>query len=331
MFLVTGGAGFIGSNIVRALSLSARFSSTRIIIFDHFNNHLKWNNLRNLVFDDLLDPSELFPFIEKNRHHIECVIHMGAISSTTASDLNLLVHTNLNLTIKLWDICSRYQLRLIYASSASTYGNGEHGFIDSGNLSYLSRLSPLNPYGWSKSLTDIMTQRRRLNGIHPSQWVSLKFFNVYGPNEGHKNSMMSLIPQVLPMILEKSPVRLFKSGKAEYSHGEQVRDFVYVSDITSVTLWLLENNHVCGIFNVGSGKSRSFNDLVRFVSSAVSIDAIIEYVDMPKSIANQYQYKTEADISKLRKAGYLSPMTSLESGIHDYVTNYLLSTFDLSS
>jgi ADP-L-glycero-D-manno-heptose 6-epimerase len=251
---------------------------------------------------------------------------MAAISSTTEPDADKIVHANFTLSRDLFRWCADHQRRLIYASSAATYGAGEFGFEDDDSFDALARLRPLNAYGWSKALFDLFAARQAARDYAPPQWVGLKFFNVYGPNEEHKHSMKSVAAQIWPQVRDGHAVQLFKSYRPDVPDGGQTRDFVYVRDAADVTRWLYENPQVSGIYNLGTGQARTFEDLARQVFAAAGRNAAIEYAPMPPAIRDKYQYFTEARMERLRQAGYTAPMTSLEEGIGDYVGRYLSQT-----
>jgi len=250
---------------------------------------------------------------------------MGAISSTTETDVDLILANNFSFSRQLWGWCTQNRKPFIYASSAATYGGGEQGFLDDINEAYLTRLRPLNAYGWSKQLFDqfVAASVRRGDDL-PPQWVGLKFFNVYGPNEYHKGSQQSVAAQIFPHARERRPAKLFKSYHPDYSDGGQLRDFLYVRDAVRVIQWLLHNRGVSGLYNLGTGEARSFADLASAVFAALEQKPAIQYIEMPEHIRHKYQYVTEAKINKLRDAGYREPFTSLEDGIKEYVTQYLM-------
>jgi ADP-L-glycero-D-manno-heptose 6-epimerase len=251
------------------------------------------------------------------------VVHMAAVSSTTEPDADKIVHSNFTLSRDLFRWCADRQRRFVYASSAATYGAGEHGFVDDNGYEALAALRPLNTYGWSKALFDLFAVRQALRDYAPPQWVGLKFFNVYGPNEEHKHSMKSVASQIWPHVREGHSVQLFKSYKPDVPDGGQKRDFVYVRDAADVTRWLYETPEVKGLYNLGSGTARTFEEMARQVFAAAGKTAEIDYTPMPPAIRDKYQYFTEASMERLYAAGYPKPMTSLEEGITDYVTNYL--------
>ncbi len=319
--LITGGAGFIGSNI--AAALCAR-GTHRVVICDMLGSGGKWRNLRNHAVYEIISPANLFYWLEMYGGTIDAIIHMGAISSTTETNVDLFLESNQALTHLLYRWCAEQSKRFIYASSAATYGDGAQGFDDDAGLPYLNRLRPLNPYGWSKQLCDryiahALAQREAA----PPQWAGLKFFNVYGPNEYHKDDQRSVVAVKYPDAQAGKAVRLFKSYRADYPDGGQMRDFVYVKDCVSVVLWLLDNPRICGLFNVGTGKARSFADLARALFAALGREPVIDYIDMPEALRGTYQYFTEARLNRLRQAGYAQPFASLEDGVRDYVQAYL--------
>lgn len=322
-FVVTGGAGFIGSNI--AAALTRRYGDAKIVVCDIFGHEDKWRNIAKHPVDEVISPQELFYWLENFAPDVEAVIHMGAVSSTTERDADLMLETNFTLPklLRAWAI--QHGKRLIYASSAATYGSGEHGFDDDASVEYLSKLKPLNTYAWSKCAFDYYVARSLARGEEqPVQQVGLKFFNAYGPNEYHKGEQASVLSRIFPHARAGRPVHLFKSYHPNYADGAQLRDFVYVKDCVSVILWLLENPGVNGLFNVGSGKARSFADMAAALFAAVEKPLQIHYDDMPVALRDKYQYVTEAKMDKLRAAGYAQPMHSLEDGVKDYVQNYLM-------
>lgn len=250
---------------------------------------------------------------------------MGSISSTTEERVDMVLKNNLALSVKLWRWCCEHSIRFIYASAAATYGNGENGFDDNMSLSYLRSLKPLSGYGWSKHLFDVHVANSLATAqISIPQWVGFKFFNAYGPNEYHKESQRSVISQIAPHAIEHSSIRLFRSYSSKYADGEQKRDMIYVKDIAQVMMWCLDNPNVSGMFNLGSGKASSFNEMARAIFAALGHSERIHYIDMPDSLVKKYQYFTEAKMDRLRMAGYTAPFTSLQDGVKDYVQNYLL-------
>lgn len=319
MLLVTGGAGFIGSNVVAALNEAGR---TDIVVNDVLGHDDKWRNLGKRQLADIVGPGELFGWLDGRK--LECVLHFGAISDTTATDADRVIETNFRLSLRLLDWCTHARVPFIYASSAATYGDGGAGFADDWSPAALRRLRPLNLYGWSKHLFDLVVAERAANkGELPPQWAGLKFFNVFGPNEYHKGEMMSLLAKRFADAKEGRPVRLFKSHRPGIEDGDQRRDFIYVDDVVAVVRWLMQTPSVSGIFNVGTGRARSFRDLVAALFVALGRSPNIEYVDMPEAIRGQYQYFTEAKVDRLAQAGYNTGFTPLEQGVRRYVTQFL--------
>jgi len=320
--LVTGGAGFIGSNIV------ARFCedpTLDVVVCDRLRDAAsgKWRNIAKHPIADFVAPEQLFDWLAGRAAEVELIIHMGAVSSTTEPDADKIVQSNFVLSRDLWDWCAQHGKRLIYASSAATYGDGSQGFEGKDDLASLQALRPLNAYGWSKALFDLYAVREAHRGHAPVQWAGLKFFNVYGPNEDHKDGMKSVVAQIWPRVAAGEGVKLFKSHHPDYEDGGQLRDFVYVRDAVDVIAWLAGNPAVNGVFNLGSGHARSFRDLAVATFEAVNRAPDITYIDMPEVLRGKYQYYTQADMSRLRAAGYDAPMTALEDGVADYVAGYL--------
>jgi ADP-L-glycero-D-manno-heptose 6-epimerase len=319
MLLVTGAAGFIGSNVVAALNEAGR---TDVAVNDLMGSDGKWRNLAKRQVADVVPPAELFRWLEGRK--LDAVIHMGAISDTTATDADLVLETNFRLSMRLLDWCTEMRTPFIYASSAATYGDGEAGFSDDWSPEALKKLRPLNLYGWSKHLFDLAVADRAAKQERlPPQWCGLKFFNVFGPNEYHKGEMMSLVCKRFDDIKAGLTVRLFKSHKPGIEDGDQRRDFIYVDDAVAVIRWLLGTPSVSGIFNVGTGHARSFRDLISAEFRALGREPAIEYIDTPESIRGQYQYFTQAEVDNIRRAGYNAPFTPLEDAVTQYVTGYL--------
>jgi ADP-L-glycero-D-manno-heptose 6-epimerase len=317
VYIVTGGAGFIGSNLVA--ELAARGEA--VVVCDWLRSDERWRNLAKHEIVDLIAPEDLLFWLETNQSEVEAVVHLGAISSTTETDVDLIVRNNLRATLDLVQWCTDAGKRLIYASSAATYGDGSAGFDDG---EALSRLRPLNAYGWSKHFVDRRVARLAAQGSPlPPQWVGLKFFNVYGPNEYHKGTMRSVVAQNFPRVQRGEAVRLFRSRRADYTDGGQLRDFIYVKDCVAVISWLLGNAGVSGLFNVGTGAARSWLDLANALFKAANQPPRIEFIDMPPELVEKYQYFTQAHVDKLRAAGYRDPFTTLEAGVADYVQQYL--------
>jgi ADP-L-glycero-D-manno-heptose 6-epimerase len=316
MLLVTGGAGFIGSNLIAGLNEVGR---TDIVVNDVLGNTGKWRNLGKRQVADVVPPGELSEWLDGRK--LDAVVHLGAISDTTATDGDLVLATNFRLSLRLLDWCTATRTPFLYASSAATYGAGAEGFDDEWSPAALQRLRPMNLYGFSKHLFDLaVVDRFAKRAKLPPQWVGLKFFNVFGPNEYHKGEMTSLIGKRFEDAKAGKPVRLFKSHRHGIGDGEQKRDFIYVDDAVAVMRWLLDTPAVSGIFNVGTGKARSFRDLIAAMFRALGHAPNIEYVDMPPTIRDQYQYFTQAKVENLCKAGYNADFTSLEEGVNRYVT-----------
>ena len=316
MIIITGGAGFIGSNLVNKLVSKSNYE---IVSVDH-NNEKNKNYFLNDNFKKIL-PEDLEIFIKNNNKKIIAIVHLGAITSTTEKNLDLIIKNNLELSIFLWSWCKKNNKRLIYASSAATYGDGSNLFDDREDDKYLSKLNPLNLYGWSKQIFDRLINKKK---EQPPQIVGLKFFNVYGPNENHKGSMKSIVLKIHQTISKGMDVKLFKSHNENYKDGEQLRDFIYVKDVVSIIEWFIDNPKINGLFNVGTGVPRSFNDIAKVVFSNSNKREKITYIDTPIEIRNQYQYFTKANIKKLRESGYLKDFFSLEDGIKDYIIKNLI-------
>jgi len=316
MIIVTGGAGFIGSAIVAGLN---ERGISDILIVDVLGNDEKWKNLRKLRFADYKEAEDFFEIMDAGEINwtIEAIFHMGACSDTTETNCSYLVNNNYECTKLLANWATEANVRFIYASSAATYGDGAHGFRDKEDQ--IEKLLPLNMYGYSKQMFDLWAKQ---TGVL-SSIVGLKYFNVFGPNEYHKGPMRSFVNKAFEQINADGKVRLFKSYMDEYGDGLQKRDFLYIKDAVDMTLFFLDNPQISGLFNVGGGHARTWNDLVNAVFDAMGSQPNIEYIDMPDSIRHQYQYFTEADISKLRRAGYDKETISLEIAIKDYVQNYL--------
>ena len=314
MIIVTGGAGFIGSCVVRTLNDAG---VEDIIIVDDIAQTDKWMNMRNKRFIKYVHKTEFLnelPGYEK----VEAIIHMGAQSSTTERDFDYLWKNNFEYTKALWNYCSEKQISFIYASSAATYGDGSLGFDDQMDI---DELRPLNGYGYSKQLFDQWVKHQAK--MFPKQHVGLKFFNVYGPNEYFKGSMASMVFHGFNQIQEKGEIRLFKSCNPDYEDGGQLRDFVYVKDICSVILWMLKNQNVCGLFNVGTGRAQSFRELAEATFHALGMVPNIVYIEMPEKLRGKYQYYTQANMDQLRSVGYNKIFANLEEGVTDYVQKHL--------
>lgn len=320
MIIVTGGTGFIGSNLVAALDER----DERIVVVDWLGKENKWRNISKRTLEAVVAPEQLPDFLDQYAGEIEIIFHLGAISSTTETDGDLIADTNFRLSRMLWLWCKDNDVRFVYASSAATYGDGKAGFKDVESSSELRQYNPLNAYGWSKHVFDKWVAKQKERGERtPVQSVGLKFFNVYGPNEYHKGSMRSVPVQVYPYAVKHEAFPLFKSHNQEYPDGGQLRDFIWVGDVVQVMLWLLDHHKVNGLFNVGTGQARSFASLAGAVYQATGQSPLIRYKDMPEELRAKYQYFTEADMNKLRAAGYTAPFTPLEEGIRLYVQDYL--------
>ncbi|HEY7852144.1 MAG TPA: ADP-glyceromanno-heptose 6-epimerase [Caulobacteraceae bacterium] len=322
LVLVTGGAGFIGSNIVAELAANPGLD---VAVCDRLRGAAlgKWRNLSKHPIVDFVAPDDLWDWLRGRGADVMVIIHMGAVSSTTEADADKIIDTNFALSRDLYDWCAAKDRRLIWASSAATYGDGEGGFDDVQDLGALAALRPLNAYGWSKSLFDCYAAREAGRGRAPRQWTGLKFFNVYGPNEAHKGAMRSVASQIWPDVAAGSPVKLFRSYKPGVADGGQQRDFIYVRDVAKVVTWLFDRGDVNGVFNLGSGIARSFEDLATTAFKAAGEVPNIEYVEMPPDLRDRYQYFTQARMERLRAAGYAAPFTSLEDGVEDYVRRFL--------
>ncbi len=316
MIIVTGGAGFIGSALIAALN---KRQITDILVVDELGTDRKWKNLRNLSFTDYVEKDDFLEMVieDKLDSSIDAVFHLGACSDTTETNASYLIKNNYEYSKLLAQWATDADIRFIYASSAATYGDGSAGFSD--DQEKIENLRPLNMYGYSKHLFDLWARRAGLL----KKIAGLKYFNVFGPNEYHKADMRSFCIKAFEQITSTGKVRLFKSYKPEYADGEQKRDFIYVKDAVETTLFFYDNPQTSGLFNIGTGKARTWNDLVKAVFAAMGKKPNIEYIEMPESIRNQYQYFTEADITNLRKAGYDKQTTPLEDAIKDYVQNYL--------
>lgn len=313
MILVTGGAGFIGSNLVQALSARGE----EVVVLDRLGEGEKWRNLEGCVLAGLWPPEALDQALAMAPR---AVVHLGAISATTATDGDAVAADNLMLSLRLWEWCAARQVPLIYASSAATYGDGAEGFEDVQDAASLARFRPLNLYGWSKHAFDRrVAQMLALGRPGPPQWAGLKFFNVYGPREAHKGRMASVVLHKWREVMAGQPARLFASDRPGIPDGGQMRDFVWVGDAVAAMLWLLDTPRVSGLFNLGSGRARSFADLAGALFAALGRAPDIQYVPMPADLAGKYQYFTEAPMARLRQAGFAAPATPLEQGVAEYV------------
>ncbi len=315
MIIITGAEGFIGSCLVAKLNEDG-FND--LILVDDFSDGERSKNITEKKYTAKIERKEFFDWLDKNEHLVEFIFHIGARTDTTESDEKIFKELNLDFSKTLWNACVKYGLPLVYASSAATYGDGEFGYDDDTKL--LDQLQPMNPYGRSKNDFDkwAVTQ----NDV-PFFWAGLKFFNVYGPNEYHKGRMASVVLHAFNQIKETGKVKLFRSHKPDFNDGEQMRDFIYVKDLCDVCVFLMTNRKHSGIYNLGSGKARTFKDLVKGIFVALNITPQIEFIDTPEDIREKYQYFTEAKMEKLKSIGYTKPFTSVEDGVMDYVKNYL--------
>ena len=317
MIVITGAAGFIGSCLVRKLN-DENFND--LILVDDFSSEQKEKNIQEKKFTAKVNRTDFTEWLDQNHRFVQFVFHIGARTDTTEFDYSVFEKLNVKYSKDVWNACVKYGLPLVYASSAATYGAGEHGYIDSHEI--IPQLKPLNPYGISKNEFDkwaLMQENK------PYFWAGLKFFNVYGPNEYHKGRMASVVFHAFNQITKTGRMKLFRSHNPDYKDGEQLRDFVYVRDVVNVCYWLLQNRKKenNGIYNLGSGKARTFLDLTKNVFTSVNKKADIEFIDTPADIRDKYQYFTEANMDKLRRAGYTNPFHTLEEGVADYVSNYL--------
>lgn len=317
MIIVTGAAGFIGSNLVRKLN-DEGFKD--IVLVDDFTSPLKNKNFENKTFSIKIDRSEFSEWIPSNHRFIQFIFHMGARTDTTEFDVSVFKTLNLDYSKMIWNKCIEFGLPLVYASSAATYGLGEQGYHDDHTI--IEKLKPLNPYGESKNEFDKWAVRQERK---PYYWAGLKFFNVYGPNEYHKDRMASVVFHTFNQIKNTGKMKLFRSFNPEFKDGEQARDFVYVKDVIEVMYFLMHHRKDPGIYNVGTGKAETFLELVRNTFKVMHMPEKIKYIDIPADIRDKYQYFTEAKMGKLRSIGYKKDFYSLEDGISDYVTNYLQS------
>ncbi len=315
MIIVTGAAGFIASNLVEKLN-EENFNN--LILVDKFDNPTKNKNIEGCACTEKVDREVFFDWLDKNHEEVEFIYHLGARTDTTEFDHELLWKLNTDYTKEVWKRCVDYQIPLIYASSAATYGLGEHGYVD--DESQIHKLKPLNPYGESKNEFDkwALAQEKK-----PFFWAGLKFFNVYGPKESHKGRMASVVWHAHNQIKKTGEMKLFRSHNPEYKDGEQKRDFVYVKDVCDIMLWLMHHRKKSGIYNLGSGKARTFLDLTKAVIQAMGVEENITFIDTPADIRDKYQYFTEADMGKLKEIGYSNKFKEIEFGIAKYITDYL--------
>jgi len=315
MIIITGAAGFIGSVLVSELN---KKGIDDLVLVDDFTKKIKEYNLESKKFIEKVNRNGFFDWLQLNHQNIDFVLHIGARTDTAEFDREVFDRLNLNYSRQMWEACSVFEIPLIYASSAATYGNGEFGYEDKHEI--IEKLQPLNPYGISKNEFDkwVLSEEKQ-----PPFWAGLKFFNVYGPNEYHKGRMASVVYHAYNQIIKNGKLNLFKSHKEEIEDGEQARDFVYVKDVAKVIMFLMENKSKSGIYNLGTGKARTFNDLAKAIFSALEIKEEIEYIPTPPDIRNNYQYFTEANIDKLRSIGYNEEFYSVEKAVNEYVNKYL--------
>lgn len=315
MIVVTGAAGFIGSNLVTALNAKGYFD---LVLVDDFSRAERARNYEGKKYSALMGRMEFADWLRDHHRQVQIILHMGARTDTAEFDWEVFLELNLEYSKSLFKICTEFGLPLIYASSAATYGLGELGYVDSHEL--VPMLKPLNPYGRSKNEFDKWVLEREKQ---PFFWAGLKFFNVYGPNEYHKGRMASVVYHAYRQISETGNMKLFRSHHPDFADGEQSRDFIYVKDVVDAILFLMEQRPGSGIYNLGTGKARTFRDLIHATFSAMDLEPSITYIDTPEDIRDTYQYYTEADMDKLQMAGYNKTFTTLEEGVHDYVRNFL--------
>ena len=316
MIVVTGAAGFIGSNLIQKLNSEG---IDEILAVDDFSDEIKNRNLLNKRVRDKLHRDVFFGWMNENHEQVKCIFHMGARTDTAEFDRSIFERLNLGYSKVIWQLCSKFQIPLIYASSAATYGLGELGYNDSHNI--IARLRPLNPYGESKNDFDKWALNQN---DKPPRWHGFKFFNVYGPNEYHKGRMASVVYHAFDQILNSGAMRLFKSHRSDFKDGEQKRDFIYVRDVMAVLFYFMRNRKTSGIYNLGTGKARTFIDLVHHTFRSMNKAVNIEFIDTPEDIRDKYQYFTEARMDKLRNEGYTAEFTDLETGVDEYVSQYLI-------
>lgn len=314
--VVTGGAGFIGSNVVEELGRRGRLA----VVMDDFAMPDRFDNVRHANIQEVVNWTDTFGWLDRNADRVSAVIHLGAISSTTETDLDLLLKKNINFSNAMWDWCAAHGKPLVYASSAATYGDGSHGFSDAMTLDALEKLQPLNPYGWSKHNVDLRILRSATAGAkQPPAWYGVKFFNVYGPREHHKGDMRSVALKLYEKVTSGGQIELFKSYNPKFADGMQLRDFLHVADSVDVVLWLLAQRPASGLYNIGTGRAEAFLEIAKAMIAETRTSATVRFIDMPEAIRDRYQYFTQADMSKLRRAGYNAPFRTVAEGVADYV------------
>lgn len=316
---VTGAAGFIGSYLVGYLN---QLGFTELVLIDDFSNQQKVKNLSGKKFLHKVHREQFFEWVKSHKGYIKYIFHLGARTDTTEMDYEVHKKWNVDYSMNIWELCTKEQIPLVYASSAATYGNGEHGYNDIHEI--VKELQPLNPYGQSKNDFDIWALEQKKT---PPFWAGVKFFNVYGPNEYHKGRMASVIFHAYNQIKEKGSVKLFRSHNPDYKDGEQMRDFVFVKDVVKMCIWLMNEQPTNGLYNIGSGVARTFNDLVNSIFTALNLPSQIEYIDTPEDIRDKYQYFTEANMRKIKDAGYHESFYSIEDGVNEYVSQYLANNY----
>ncbi len=321
MIIITGAAGFIGSNLLQKLNEEG---FTDLVLVDDFSRKEKESNYLGKKYTALVNREEFIPWLRENQRFAEFVFHLGARTDTTEFDKSIFDTLNLNYSKSVWNTCSEFGIPLLYASSAATYGAGEHGYSDSHDI--IPSLQPLNPYGESKNDFDIWVLKQPKT---PSFWAGLKFFNVYGPGENHKGRMASVVYHAFRQISQTGKMKMFRSHNPDYKDGEQLRDFIYVKDVVEIMYFFLHNRKKSGVYNTGTGKAETFLELVTQTFNAMGIPPAIEFVDTPADIRDKYQYFTQAEMAKLREAGYSRPIRSLSEGVPDYVKNYLSVVFQV--
>lgn len=315
MIVVTGAAGFIGSALVSRL-LSDGYA--QVVAVDDFSVLAKKENLEGKNVYKHVHRNDFHNWLSEHADRVQFVFHIGARTDTSEFDEEVLTEFNLDYSKAVWKQCCEFSIPLVYASSAATYGAGEHGFVDS--VATLPHLRPLNPYGWSKHHFDLWVQEQTEK---PPFWAGFKFFNVFGPNEYHKNRMASVVYHAYKQVVDTGKVKLFRSHKPDFADGAQLRDFIYVKDVLDVLMHFMENRKNADLYNLGTGVARTFQDLAKSVFTALSVEPVIDFIDIPQDIRETYQYFTCASMEKIKDAGYTKPFTSLEDAVQDYVANYL--------